>query len=239
MKKLSIEIWSDIACPWCYVGKRRLESALSAFEQEAPEVDLVWRAFELDAAAPRVQPAEVDYVAKLAAKYGRTKQQAQDMIDAMTEVAAKDGLDFRFDRIRPGNTFDAHRLLHFALESDPQGGLQDKLKERFMRGYLCEGEAIGEREALLRMSLEVGLAQADVERILETDEFSEEVRADEAQARSIGIRGVPFFVIGGKYAVSGAQPAELLKGAIERAAREQLQAESAPEGATCGVDGCS
>lgn len=239
MKKLSIEIWSDIACPWCYVGKRRLESALSALEQEAPEVDLVWRAFELDAAAPRVQPAEVDYVAKLAAKYGRTKQQAQDMIDAMTEVAAKDGLDFRFDRIRPGNTFDAHRLLHFALESDPQGGLQDKLKERFMRGYLCEGEAIGEREALLRMSLEVGLAQADVERILETDEFSEEVRADEAQARSIGIRGVPFFVIGGKYAVSGAQPAELLKGAIERAAREQLQAESAPEGATCGVDGCS
>lgn len=239
MKKLSIEIWSDIACPWCYVGKRRLESALSAFEKEAPEVDLVWRAFELDAAAPCVQPAEVDYVAKLAAKYGRTKQQAQDMIDAMTEVAAKDGLDFRFDRIRPGNTFDAHRLLHFALESDPQGGLQDKLKERFMRGYLCEGEAIGEREALLRMSLEVGLAQADVERILETDEFSEEVRADEAQARSIGIRGVPFFVIGGKYAVSGAQPAELLKGAIERAAREQLQAESAPEGATCGVDGCS
>src|SRR5688572_13548676 len=139
MKKLRIDVWSDIVCPWCYVGKRRLEAALAQFPQRAA-VEVVWRAFELDASAPAVRDEGVPYAERLARKYGTTVDQAQKMIERMIEVAAADGLDFRFDRIRPGRTFDAHRLLHLAAER----GLQDALKERLLRAYMTEGAAIGD-----------------------------------------------------------------------------------------------
>src|SRR5690348_3186176 len=115
MKKLTVEIWSDIACPWCYVGKRRLEAALAQFPHR-DAVEVVWRAFELDPSAPRTRDASVSYAGRLAAKYGAQVAQAEGMIRRMTDVAAADGLDFHFERIRPGNTFDAHRLLHLAHE---------------------------------------------------------------------------------------------------------------------------
>jgi len=233
--KLRIDIWSDIACPWCYIGKRRLEQALAGFPHAA-EVEIVWRSFELDPSAPRVRDSTQSYAERLAAKYRTPVLQAQAMIDRMVETAAKDGLDFRFDRARSGNTFDAHRLLHLAHER----GLQDALKERLFRAYLTEGQAIGEHDVLAQLAREVGLDDAEVREVLDGDRWAREVRADEALARELEISGVPFFVLGGQLGVSGAQPVEVLRGALDRAWRELAAPaiETVAEGAACGPDGC-
>jgi predicted DsbA family dithiol-disulfide isomerase len=236
MKKLRIDVWSDIVCPWCYVGKRRLETALAQFPHR-DAVEVVWRAFELDPSAPAVRGEGVPHAERLARKYGITVARAEEMTQRLTEVAAADGLDFRFDRIRPGRTFDAHRLLHLAAER----GLQDSLKERLLRAYMTEGAAIGDPETLVRLASDVGLDAEEARRVVSTDAYSADVRSEEDDARDIGITGVPFFVIGGRYAVSGAQPAELLLRAITTAWSElpELADGELAEGATCGPDGCA
>ncbi|HMG24952.1 MAG TPA: DsbA family oxidoreductase [Kofleriaceae bacterium] len=235
MAKLRIDIWSDIACPWCYVGKRRLEAALAQFAH-AGEVEIAWRAFELDPAAPRVRDATQSYAERLGSKYGASPAQAQGMIDRMVATAASDGIAMRFDHIRPGNTFDAHRLLHLAHERGAQGAL----KERLLRAYLTEGEAIGEPEVLARLAREVGLDGGEVDELLAGDRCAVEVRQDEAMARELGISGVPFFVLAGRLGVSGAQPVEVLHSALERAWSELRAPDIEPiaEGAVCGPDGC-
>ncbi len=231
---LDIDIWSDIACPWCYVGKRRLEAALARFEHR-DEVTIHWRAFELDPSAPRTLDDGVSYAGRIARKYGVDEAQAQAMIDRMTETAASDGLSLRFDRIRPGNTFDAHRLLHLAAER----GLSGELKERFLRGYLSEGEAIGEPETLVRLAAEVGIEPDEAESVLLGDAYGREVRAEQARAAALGIHGVPFFVLAGRFAVEGAQPADALLHALTRAWGESTKLEPVfAEGAVCGPDGC-
>jgi predicted DsbA family dithiol-disulfide isomerase len=234
---LRVDVWSDIACPWCYVGKRRLEAALAAFPH-ADEVEVVWRAFELDPSAPRERDTSQSYAARLATKYRSSVADAEGMIARMTDVAREDGLDFRFDRIRPGNTFDAHRVLHLASER----GRQDAVKERFLRAYMTDGEPIGDPETLVRLASDAGLDPDEVRAALASDAYAREVRGEESDASELGIQGVPFFVIGGKYAVSGAQPAEILRRALELAWRE-LAAEKAPvvfaQGAACGPEGCS
>lgn len=235
MPELRIDVWSDIACPWCYVGKRRLEAALARFPHR-DAVSLTWRAFELDPAAPRTQDPGTSYAARLARKYGSSVAQAEEMIRRMTETAAADGLDLRFDRVRPGNTFDAHRLLHLAHGR----GRQDALKERLLRAYFTEGEPIGDPAALARLAGEVGLDPAEVQAVLTSDAHAAAVRADEETARRLGIHGVPFFVLAGRYAVSGAQPADALLGALQTAwddAREPD--EDVADGAACGPDGCT
>ncbi|MDQ3035008.1 MAG: DsbA family oxidoreductase [Myxococcota bacterium] len=236
MKRLALDVWSDIACPWCYVGKRRLEGALAQFAHQGA-VDLTWRAFELDPSAPAVLDASASYAERLATKYGSSVREAEGMIERMTEVAAQDGLELRFDRVRAGNTFDAHRALHAAIERGPK--VQDAVKERLLRGYMTEGEAIGDRDVVARLAGEAGLERDAVRAMLETDAHAREVRADEARAQALGIRGVPFFVIGGRYGVSGAQPIEVLLGAIEKAWSELPELEVTPDGATCGPDGCA
>jgi predicted DsbA family dithiol-disulfide isomerase len=232
VKKLEVQVWSDIACPWCYVGKRRLEAAIARMPSPG-DVDVVWRAFELDPAAPAVQPEGSSYAERLARKYGVAVPQAQAMIDRMTSVAAAEGLSFRFDRIQPGNTFDAHRVIHLARER----GVQGAVKERLLRGYMTEGERIGDREVLVRLASEAGLSGAEVGDVLAGDRYAAEVRADEDEARQLDIHAVPFFVLGGVYGVSGAQPAELLHEALLQAWQEAPQAEYA-EGAACGPEGC-
>jgi len=238
MNKLRVDVWSDIACPWCYVGKRHLEAALARFAQR-DSVEVVWRAFELDPSAPRTRPLDVSYSERLGKKYGTSKAKAEAMISRMVDVAAADGLDFRFDHIKPGNTFDAHRLIHFAAEH----GIQDAMKERLLRAYMTEGEAIGEQSVLERLAGEVGLDAKEVHAMLASDAGADEVRADEAQAQELGISGVPFFVIGGRYAVSGAQPSEVLLQALTQAWTElglgNAAGASFAEGATCGPDGCA
>jgi predicted DsbA family dithiol-disulfide isomerase len=240
MSPLQVEVWSDIACPWCHVGKRRLEEALERFaarHPDGPPVQVRWRAFELDTEAPRRADPEVSYAERLARKYATSTERAQQMIDGMTATAAGEGLDFHFERIRPGNTFDAHRLLHLAAGR----GLEGALKERFLRGYLTEGEPIGDPEALARMAVEAGLDEAEVRAVLAGDEHAEAVRADEARARARGIQGVPHFLVGGRHPASGAQPPEVLLALLEKGRAELAEgadAETTPAGGVCGPDGC-
>ena len=233
-KRLQVSVWSDIACPWCYVGKRRFEAALAGFEHAA-DVEVTWKSFELDPSAPRVRPAE-NYAQRLAAKYGQTRAQAQARIDQLVEIARSEGITMDFTRIQPGNTFDAHRLLHLARAH----GLQTQLKERLLRAYLSEGRAIGEHETLLSAAQDVGLDVDAAQALLATDQYATEVRRDEEEARQLGISGVPCFVLAQRYAVEGAQPAAHMRQALERAYAElpTLTSLSVDEGAVCGPDGC-
>jgi predicted DsbA family dithiol-disulfide isomerase len=204
---LRIDVWSDIACPWCYVGKRRLEAALERFPHE---VELTFRSFELDPNAPAHKDG--DYVERLAQKYRQPVPVAQQMIDRMTQTGASEGIEFRFDLIRAGNTFDAHRLLHHAR----QAGLQVILKERLMRAYFCEGVAIADRKALVPLAVEAGLGEQETRDVLASNLYTNAVRQDEALAAELGIQGVPFFVIGGRFGVSGAQPPDVLLRVLEQ-----------------------
>jgi len=167
MRRLRVQVWSDIVCPWCYVGKRRLEAAIARMS-EPTDIEIIWRAFELDPGAPRLQPPQTSYVERLARKYGTSIAQADAMIERMTSVAAADGLTFRFDRIKPGNTFDAHRILHLAGER----GVQDAVKERLLRAYMTEGEPIGDPEALARLRV------AQAQRLLQDAGLSVERAAE-------------------------------------------------------------
>ncbi|HUQ45577.1 MAG TPA: DsbA family oxidoreductase [Gemmatimonadaceae bacterium] len=216
---MKVEIWSDIACPWCYVGKRRFEAALREFEH-ADHVEVVWRSFELDPNAPRTHAESQDEL--LAKKYGMSLERAREMNARMTGEAAKEGLEFHFERVKVGNTFDAHRLVHLAAAS----GKADAMKERLMRAYLTDGDALGETETLRRLGAEVGLDAARVEELLASDAFAADVRADEARARAFGISGVPFFAIDERYGVSGAQTPEVLLGAMRQAYEESAATRS-------------
>lgn len=229
MTKLRLDIWSDIACPWCYIGKRHLEQALATFPHE---VEIVWRAFELDPAAPKVRDLSQPYAERIAKKYGVSAGQGQAMIDRVVAAGARAGLAFHYDQIKSGNTLDAHRLLHWALEQGKQG----ELKERLLRAYMTEGQAIGEPDVLVVLAAEVGLDAAEARRILDGDRYTAEVRSDERLAHELGISGVPFFVMANRIGVSGAQPPEALGAALAKAWAE-LPVEHV-EGAACGPDGC-
>ena len=233
--KLRVDVWSDIACPWCYVGKRRLEAALARFAHRS-DVEVVWRAFELDPSAPRVREGGAKYAQRLATKYGTSVERAQEMIDRMVDVAAADGLAFDFERIQPGNTFDAHRVLHLAHER----GRQDQVKERLLAGYMTEGRAIGQPEVVLHLATDAGLDADEVQGVLSSDAYAREVRADEEEAHALGISGVPFFVLGGRYGISGAQPVDLLHEALGQAWSASSERSPEPdEAAACGPDGCA
>lgn len=210
--KLPVHVWSDVACPWCWIGKHRLETALSRFELR-DEVAVTFHAFELDPSAPKEPPQGQSYVERLAKKYRRSTDEAQAMLDRMTGVAAEEGLSIDFSRIRPSSTFDAHRVLLLAKER----GVQSAVKERFMRGYFGEGACMSDHDVLVRLASEAGLDEAAARAALEADAFAAEVRADEASASEIGITGVPFFVIG-RYGVSGAQAPEVLLSVLADAA---------------------
>lgn len=230
---MKIEIWSDIVCPFCYIGKRRLEQALAKFPH-AETVDIQWRSFELDPEA-NPTPGESQYK-RLAAKYGNTEAWARQMSANMTQMAAQEGLAFDFDRAVPANTFRAHRLVHLA----DKHGQQDAAKERLFKAYLEEGQDINDPATLTRLAQELSLPAAEVEHLLASDEFAQDVRHDEYQARQIGVRGVPYFVFDDKYAVSGAQPAELFQEVLEKVweeSRPQPVQLAGTEGAACGLDG--
>jgi predicted DsbA family dithiol-disulfide isomerase len=221
-----VEIWSDIACPWCYVGKRRFEAALAGFEHR-DDVRVTWRSFELDPSAPPERT--VDSTQHLAEKYGMTRDEALAAQQRLTDVAAGEGLAFRFDLARGANTFDAHRVLHLAATH----GLQEAMTERIMRAYLQEGELISSAEVLERLASEVGLPADEVRAVLAGDRFAGEVREDERTAAGLGIRAVPFFVVDRKLGASGAQPAEVLRDLLRQAWPGEPAVEVVAEGATC------
>lgn len=224
-----VEIWSDVVCPWCYIGKRRFEAALADFDHR-DGVEVVWRSFELDSAAPAVR--EGDYAAHLASKYRVPVSEADAMIEQMTAVGAQSGLDLRFDIARPGNTFDAHRLLHLGAER----GVQDRLKERLLAATFTEGAPIGDRETLAGLAVDAGLDGDEAESVLGTGRYAEQVRADQQEAAGYGITGVPFFVVDATYGVSGAQSPEVLVEVLERARAAASQSAAAVSDA--GTDAC-
>ena len=207
---MQVEIWSDVICPWCYIGKRRFETALANFAQRE-SVRVIWRSFELDPKAPRQHPGTLDEM--LAHKYGVSPQQAAAMNKRVTGIAREVGLEYRLNNAHPGNTFDAHRLLHFAASRQ----LGNRATERIMHAYFCEGLAVGDRTALASLAPEFGIAENEALAILESVAYSKEVRADEARAAALGISGVPFFVLNEKIGISGAQPVEAFAEALQHA----------------------
>jgi predicted DsbA family dithiol-disulfide isomerase len=231
---MEIEIWSDVACPWCYVGKRRFEAALEQFEHR-DDVAITWRSFELDPEAPAER--EGDRAEHLASKYGMSLEQAQAAEAQMTETAAGEGLDFRFDVARAGNTFDGHRLVHLGKAH----GLQDAMKERLLHAYFSEGELISDHETLARLAQEVGLPADEVRETLESDRYADEVRDDERAAQSFGISAVPTFVVDRQLGASGAHPPEQLLGLLRQGWAQRkppVGVVLGADGEACGVDGC-
>ena len=213
---MKVEIWSDVVCPWCALGRRRFAAALARFPH-ADEVEVRYRSFELDPGAPRRH--EGDREERLAAKFGSDRAQVRAMHDRMTDLGAAEGVAFRFEKAQDGSTVDAHRLLHLARD---EGGaaLQEAVKERLQQGYFAEGEPIGEPDALHHLALDAGLPAVAVDRVLASDEYLDAVRADEGKARRYGITGVPFFVVDATYGASGAQPADALLQLLEKAWEE-------------------
>ncbi len=232
---MQVDVWSDVVCPWCYVGLANLDAALAEFEH-ADEVEVVLHAFQLDPGAPRRDDQPV--VERLAQKYGTTVEAIRESQDRIVTLGAERGIDFRFEQAIGGNTFDAHRLLHLALRRD----LQVALKHRLGRAYFTDGQPIGEHDTLRKAAVDVGLDPEEVEAVLVGDAFAAEVRQDLATAREIGISGVPFFVADQRLAVSGAQPAETLLDVLRQAWAARAPQITTVVGAddvdACGPDGC-
>ena len=207
---MKIEVWSDIACPWCWIGKHRLDAALSNFAH-ADEVDVVWRSYQLDPGAPRV--SEMNLNQMLSEKHGFPPAQAMAMNEQLRQLGATEGLTYRFDIARYGNSFDAHRLVHLARKH----GRQSEMEERLFAAYFGEGRAIGDHGTLLTLAVEAGLPEAEVRDLLSGDAFADRVRADTEEARLLNVRGVPLVVIDQKYALAGAQPATVVGEALRQA----------------------
>ncbi len=204
-----VEIWSDIVCPWCYLGTKRFETALASFAHR-DEVEVVFRSFELDPTAAR--EASVPAIELLSTKYGMSGPQAEDVQRQMEQRAAQDGLTFHMDGLRSGNTRDAHRLLHLAKAR----GRQAELAQRLHRAYFTEQTSVFDHIALTGLAVDVGLDRDEVVAVLAGDAYDHDVDVDEATARSLGANGVPFFVLEGRYGISGAQPAETIAAALDR-----------------------
>ena len=203
-ERIKIDVWSDIACPWCYIGKRNLENGLAttASDEDAPEVEITYHSFELSPDTPvDFAGDELDF---LEGHKGMPRERVRELLDNVTGVAANAGLEYRFDILQHTNTVKAHELLHFAKEQ----GAQQAMAERLMAAYFTEGRHVGRIDDLVALAAEAGLDADAAREALESGRHLPDVRADQAQAQAYGIQGVPFFVIDGKYGVSGAQPAE-------------------------------
>ena len=223
---ISIDIWSDIACPWCYIGKRNLEKGLAATasDEDAPQVTVTFHSFELSPDTPvDFDGDEIDF---LAGHKGMPRDQVEQMLAHVTDVAAQAGLQYRFDLLQHTNTVKAHELLHFAKAR----GRQHEMEERLMSAYFTEGRHVGRIDDLVALAAEVGLDAGEARAALESSEYLDAVRADQAQARAYGINGVPFFVIDGQYGISGAQPAEAFSSVLR-----DLWAQRGVEGADTPV----
>lgn len=236
---MRIDVWSDVVCPWCYIGKRRLERALESFDH-ADDVEVVWHSYELDPSSPRV-PTERT-VEMLARKYGGGVEGAQRMMDQVEAVAAEEGLVYRLSQTLRVNTIDAHRLLHLALH-DGGREVQSALKEALLSAYFIEVRNVADHDTLAEIAEGAGLDPARVRAVLAGDEFADEVQADVAQAQAYGASGVPFFVVDQKYGISGAQPVEVFSQALERAWAEShptlTMVEPGSADGACGPDGCA
>ncbi|MBF9236347.1 DsbA family oxidoreductase [Hymenobacter sp. BT683] len=232
---MKVEIWSDIVCPFCYIGKRRFEHALEKFPH-ADQVEVVWRSFEL---TPDFRPIPGESIHEsLAKKKGVSAAEGRKMNDYMATMAKEVGLDYDFEHAVPTNTFLGHQLIHLAAKH----GKQAEAKERLMAAYYLQGENLNEIDTLAKLATEIGLDAEEAGTALANGTYAEAVRYDEYQAQQINVRGVPFFVFEDKYAVSGAQPTELFAEVLDKVWDESQPAKPAPvmlaDGPACGPDGC-
>ncbi|MEU0951889.1 DsbA family oxidoreductase [Streptomyces niveus] len=233
---MRVEIWSDIACPWCYIGKARFEKGLESFAHRA-DVEVVHRSFELDPSHAKGEVAPV--VDMLAAKFGRSRQEALAMEEQVASHARSEGLGYRVGDRDHGSTFDIHRLLHLAKAR----GRQDELLSLVYRANFAEERSVYDTETLVDLAVEAGLDEAESRVVLgDADAYAEEVRADEREAAELGATGVPFFVLDRRYGVSGGQPAEVFTQALEqawqgRAITPLAGVAEGGQGAACDTDG--
>lgn len=211
---MKIEIWSDFMCPFCYIGKRRFELALQQFEGR-DQVEVSYRSFELDPGSKR--DVDHDVHDMLAGKYGMTRERAIAMNEDVTEQAKSVGLQYRFDTMILTNTFDAHRLAHFAAAL----GKETEMVELLLKSYFTDSKHIGDHAVLAALAEQVGLDSKEVAEMLASDEFTKEVRGDEQEAGELEIRAVPFFLIDRKYAITGAQPTEVFLDSLRKISEEQ------------------
>jgi predicted DsbA family dithiol-disulfide isomerase len=234
--KLKIQIWSDVMCPFCYIGKRKLEDALSQFENK-DAVTIEWKSFQLDASFVAT-PGET-VVDHLAEKYRKDTDWAETMVENVTQNAKASGLNFHFEKAILANSFHAHRLLHLAKKHH----LSNELKELLFKAYLTDGKDVNNLSTLKELGLEVGLENDAIEQVLHSDAYAKEVKQDQEEAQAIGVTGVPFFVFDNKYAVSGAQQPETFLKTLEKAWEEgkydsKIILQNTTDENSCGIDGC-
>ncbi|PRZ26106.1 DsbA family oxidoreductase [Flavobacterium granuli] len=235
--KLKIQIWSDIMCPYCYIGKRRIEAALEQFKHKNA-VEIEWKSFQLDA---NFVASEGDNLTEhLAEKYGKDKKWAQEMMDNMTQNAKNAGLDFHFEKAVMANSFDAHRLLHLAKKFQ----LGNELKELLFKAYLTDGKNIGDLATLKELGIQAGLDAAAIDDVLQSDAYATNVKQDIEMAQNIGVQGVPFFVLDNKYAISGAQHVDTFVQTIEKVWQEgqfdsKITVINTPSEGSCDINGCN
>lgn len=227
---LTVDIWSDIVCPFCYIGKRNFENAV---EQTGLKeiVYIVWHSFEL---APDAQTnPDASIYEELGKRKGWSLEQSKQIHKQMEQKAKQSGLKYDFDKTVPANSYKAHRLLHLAKKQD----VQNEMKELLLKGYFTDGKNIDNEEYLVETGKKAGIKADDIHKALQSDSIENEIREDIIKARKLGIQGVPFFILNGKYSVSGAQPVEVFVGALEKLKKEMnLKNISDADGAVCGTD---
>lgn len=227
---MRVDIWSDVVCPFCYIGKKRLEHVA---EQAGIELDIHWHSFELDPDAPTKH--EVLNTERLAQKYGRSYAEMEEMERNVAAMAATEGIDFQWQKANSGNSFNAHRIIHLAQSK----GLGNEAKEAFFHAYMTEGLAIGEREVVEEIASRIGLDNAEVEYVLDSDELADFVRHDEKIAHEqLKVTGVPFFVFDQKLALSGAQPREIFLQALQQAQTSSVESIEQDNSAQCNDESC-
>ena len=235
--KLKVQIWSDIMCPFCYIGKRRIEEALELFEHK-DAVEIEWKSFQLDPGF--IASAEDNMVEHLAEKYRKDNVWAQEMLDSMTQNAKNSGLDFHFEKAIMANSFNAHRLLQLAKKNH----LANQLEELLFKAYLTEGKDVNNLNTLSELGLQAGLELHDIEQVLHSDSYSREVKQDIEEANAIGVQGVPFFVLDNKYAISGAQAASTFLQNLEKVYEEghfdsKVTLLNTSVNNSCDINGCN
>jgi predicted DsbA family dithiol-disulfide isomerase len=234
--KMKVEVWSDIMCPFCYIGKRNYEAALREFDGRT-HVEIEWHSFQLDPTIPKNMPVKENVYQYLAEKKGMSYAQSAKLHESLVETAKKAGLEYRFDKAIVANSFDAHRMIQLAKTKR----LGDEAEERLFRAYFTEGRDFGEHDTLIAIGKELGISADEVRAALDSDEYAEKVEEDIAEAAELGVRGVPFFVFNRKYAVSGAQPPEYFLQALNQSFTEWKTdhplAEQISVSAVCTPDG--
>jgi predicted DsbA family dithiol-disulfide isomerase len=235
--KMKVEVWSDIMCPFCYIGKRNYESALKQFDGR-DKVEIEWHSFQLDPMIPKKIELKENVYRYLAKSKGIPYEQSVKMHERVIDMANKAGLDYRFDKAIVANSFDAHRLIQLAKSQ----GLGDEAEEKLFHAYFTEGRDFGDHETLIAIGREIGLKKEEIQYALTSEDFASKVDRDIEEAGEIGIRGVPFFVLDRKYAVSGAQPPEYFLQALKQSFEEwkennPLSATDGSEDMICTPDG--